>query len=333
MTMPETKNDPIGVVLLNLGGPEKLDDVRPFLYNLFSDRQIIRLGPAFLQKPIAWMIAATRAPKSSESYRKIGGGSPLNRITGQQGEALAAGLGRHGSFSVGMAMRYWRPFAGEILAAFAAQGIRKIVALTLYPHYSVATTGSSLDDLKRTAAAMGGFEIAEIASWPEQPDYVADLAATITEALPTSGENAALVYSAHSLPVKFIEEGDPYLDHLGRTVAAVEKLTSVRGRLCFQSRSGPVEWLTPSTPDTIRELAVSGARSILMVPISFVSDHVETLYEIDIQYRDLAAGLGVRLFRTESMNIRPRFISGLVSLVLDACERQGWLRPGGTGTS
>ncbi|MCK5340951.1 MAG: ferrochelatase, partial [Desulfobulbaceae bacterium] len=134
----------IGVILLNLGGPERLEDVRPFLYNLFSDRKIIRLGPAFLQKPIAWWIAKRRAPKSRESYRLIGGGSPLRRITSEQAQALEEELNRDASFKVSMAMRYWEPYAHETLASFAQAGIRKIIALTLYPHYSVATTGSSL---------------------------------------------------------------------------------------------------------------------------------------------------------------------------------------------
>lgn len=328
MCTTASKNDPIGIVLLNLGGPQQLADVRPFLYNLFSDRQIIRLGPFFLQKPIAWMIATRRAPKSSESYRLIGGGSPLNRITRQQGDALAAALDHFGRFSVDMAMRYWHPFARETLKSLSDRGIRKIVALTLYPHYSVATTGSSLEDLKKTAQAMGlDFSVAEVAFWPEQVDYVADLAATITDALPAAGADAALVYSAHSLPVKFINEGDPYLAHLLRTIAAVEKLTGKTGQVAFQSRSGPVEWLAPSTPDTIKKLAGEGVRTIVMVPISFVSDHVETLYEIDIQYRELAESLGVQLVRTESLNTRPRFIAGLASLVLDACRNEGWLAP------
>jgi len=173
----------IGVVLLNLGGPEKLDDVRPFLFNLFSDRQIIRLGPAFLQKLIAWLIARRRAPKSKESYRLIGGSSPLNAITAQQADALQKSLAPHGDFTVTMAMRYWRPFAGEILAGLAGKGIRRLVALTLYPHYSVATTGSSLDDLHRTVASLSqAFEIAEIRQWPVQPDYIECLAGKIEEA-------------------------------------------------------------------------------------------------------------------------------------------------------
>jgi len=316
----------IGVVLLNLGGPEHLDDVRPFLYNLFSDRQIIRLGPALLQRPIAWLIAKRRAPKSSESYRLIGGGSPLNSITADQGKALQESLKGHGDFRVGMAMRYWHPFAAETLGKMEADGIHRLIALTLYPHYSIATTGSSMDDLRRTASSFSpSFEIVEIREWPEQKDYIACLAEKIKAGLQSFEESAQLVYSAHSLPVKFIEEGDPYLEHLQRTITAVERLTGVKGKLCFQSRSGPVEWLSPSTPDMLRTLAEQGHKNVLAVPISFVSDHVETLYELDIQYREFASSLGMRLERSESLNVDPLFIQGMKALVLESCHRKGWL--------
>ena len=333
----------IGVVLLNLGGPERLEDVRPFLYNLFSDRLIIRLGPSFLQRPIAWMIAKRRAPKSQGYYRQIGGGSPLNAITADQCRALEAGLKAHGPYRVGMVMRYWHPFAAEVIPGLLAAGVSRLVALTLYPHYSIATTGSSLRDLREYLAAQSKpVELLEIDSWPDNAAYVDCLAARIKDALysqlpkppsPASGGGGDLeadgtgevVYSAHSLPVKFIDEGDPYVDHLKRTIAAIEERTGKRGHLCFQSRSGPVEWLSPSTPETIEKLARQGCRRIVMVPISFVSDHVETLCEIDIQYRDLAASLGVELVRTLSLNTDPAFIAGLKGLVTSSCQAKGWI--------
>jgi len=318
----------IGVLLLNLGGPDTLDDVEPFLCNLFSDRKIIRLSPfPFLQKFIAARIARKRAPKSCEAYRLIGGGSPLAKITAAQGHALEEALGADGDFRVRMAMRYWYPRAGETLRLFAQAGIDKVVALTLYPHYSIATTGSSLDDLRQAAAAaQHSFTVAEVRQWPEQPDYIACLANAIREGFkPFGGEKVELVYSAHSLPQKFIEEGDPYLDQIRQTIRAVEAVTGMKGHLCFQSRSGPVEWLAPSTPDMLKTLAGQGARNILMVPISFVSDHVETLYEIDMLYREQAGELGMRLERTASLNTNPLFVKGLASLVLEASRNQGWL--------
>lgn len=321
-------NEPVGVLLLNLGGPETLADVEPFLINLFSDREIIRLSPfPFLQKFIARRIAAKRAPKSREAYGLIGGGSPLTRITGEQGRALEEALAADGRFVVRMAMRYWQPGAQTALAEFAQAGVRRIVALTLYPHYSRATTGSSLEALRRAVVASGhAFELAEIREWPEQPEYVGCLTQGIREGMAGfGGEPVQLVYSAHSLPVSFIREGDPYLEQIKRTIAAVEKSTGLNGRLCFQSRSGPVEWLAPSTPEMLAQLAGEGVKNVLLVPISFVSDHVETLYEIDIQYRELARSLGLRLERTASLNTNPEFIRGLRALVADSSRQRGWL--------
>ncbi|NOX26329.1 MAG: ferrochelatase [Deltaproteobacteria bacterium] len=319
------KSTQIAVVLLNLGGPERTADVRSFLYNLFSDRLIIRLGPSFMQRPLAWWIAKKRAPKSQVFYEQIGGGSPLNKITRQQGKALAAQLAVHGSFRVCMAMRYWHPFAREVLPDIVRSGVTKIVALTLYPHYSAATTGSSMRDLHDCLAELPQkVEVVEISSWPEQPDYINCLARKITAVL--QQESAAeIVYSAHSLPAKFIAEGDPYLEHLQLTIAALEKQTGKKGHLCFQSRSGPVQWLAPSTPDTIQRLAHEGCRNIVMVPLSFVSDHVETLCEIDIQYRQLAEGLGMKFSRTAALNDEESFIGGLKKLVIKACKERMWL--------
>lgn len=315
-----------GVLLLNLGGPGQLADVQPFLYNLFSDRNIIRLGPPFMQKPLARFIAWRRAPKSRESYRLIGGASPLARITAEQAAALADKLAAHGFYRVAVAMRYWRPDADTVLAGLDREGVRRLVALPLYPHYSVATTGSSLVDLDRAAAGFSpGFEIASIQSWQQQPRYIGELAQTIIDGLARFGaDEPRVVYSAHSLPRKFVDEGDPYVDHLQATIRAVEQLTGRPGILCYQSRSGPVEWLAPSTPETLDRLAAEGCKNILMVPISFVSDHVETLYEIDMLYRQQAAGLGIRLERTDSLNVRPGFIDALQELVLEAVAAQGW---------
>ena len=308
----------IGVILLNLGGPETLSDVEPFLYNLFSDRDIIKLGPALLQRPLAWLIARRRAPKSRAAYARIGGGSPLTRITGQQAQALQDILAPEGDFKVVTAMRYWRPRADKALKDLTRQGVTDIIALPLYPHYSCATTGSSLTDLRATMASTGAvLPLHEIPSWQAHPAYIACLTERIQQGLEQfSGEHVQIVYSAHSLPASLIEQGDPYLTHLCETIKGIESQTGKTGLLCFQSRSGPVRWLSPSTPETIRKLAGSGCKNILMVPISFVSDHIETLYEINLLYRQMASDLGIRLVASESLNSDPAFIKCLKDLVL-----------------
>ncbi|MCL1980571.1 MAG: ferrochelatase [Proteobacteria bacterium] len=312
----------IGILLLNLGGPERLDEVRPFLFNLFSDRQIIRLGPAFLQKPIARFIARRRAPASMANYARIGGGSPILGKTEEQARSLEQALCRDGDFVVRPCMRYWHPRAKEALQEMALQGVRLIIALPLYPHYSFATTGSSLGDLRRTAARLGiNIPIHEILAWPDEPAYVDCLAERIlTKVRSFGGKQIQVVYSAHSLPVQYIREGDPYVRHLQQTIAAIEARTAMAGTLCYQSRSGPVEWLGPSLPEVITALAREGCANLLVVPISFVSDHVETLYEIDIQCREMAEGLGMRFAATEGLNADPRFIAGLRNLVLAALD-------------
>jgi ferrochelatase len=310
----------IGVVLLNMGGPEKPEDIRPFLFNIFSDREIIRLGPPFLQKPLAWYIARKRAPKSLATYARIGGGSPITRITRAQQQALEHTLSDAGDFIVVTAMRYWRPSTADALKAVREAQVERLVALSLYPHYSCATSGSSLNELRRCLLdqTLAG-PLIEIDSWPDHPAYIDCLAEKISRGLERfENQPVQLVYSAHSLPVSFVEEGDPYVEHLMRTITAVERVTGKQGKLCYQSRSGPVAWLTPSTPDLIRDLAGNGCANILMVPISFVSDHVETLVEINMQYRELAAELGIRLETTESFNDHPAFIEALKTIVLES---------------
>lgn len=309
-----------GVLLLNLGGPERQADVRPFLFNLFSDREIIRLGPPFMQKIIARIIAYRRAPQSMANYRHIGGGSPILAKTQEQAAALEEALTEDGWFMVRACMRYWHPFADEVLHEVLDAGVTRLVALPLYPHYSIATTGSSVKDLKRHLGALKATcPLHLIDAWPEEPSFIACLAERICAGLAGFGdEPVQVVYSAHSLPVQFIREGDPYVEHLQQTIRAVEAITGVTGRLCYQSRSGPVEWLGPALPEVIEEVAAQGPRSMLVVPISFVSDHVETLYEIDIQYRRLAEGLGLRFALTRALNADAQFIEGLRSLVLKA---------------
>jgi ferrochelatase len=303
-----------------MGGPEKQGDVAPFLFNLFSDREIIRLGPKWLQGPLAWYIARKRASKSRDAYAQIGGGSPLKRLTLGQAQHLQDSLQTEGDFLVTIAMRYWQPRATEALAGLLLQKVERILAISLYPHFSRATTGSSLTELKQEMGRLcPNLPLLSVDSWPDHPLYVEALADCIGQGLRRfASEEVQIVYSAHSLPVSFINDGDPYVEHLGRTIRAVERKTGHTGRLCYQSRSGPVEWLAPSTPEMLAMLAAEGVKNILMVPISFVSDHVETLYEIDILYKKHAAKLGMRLLASPSLNCHPTFIACLKDLALQA---------------
>ncbi len=214
-----------------MGGPDTLEDVQPFLYNLFCDREIIRLGPTFLQKPLAWLISRRRAAKSKTNYAQIGGGSPLKRITGEQAKALEQSLAKDGDYSVVVAMRYWPPLADEALEFLLRQGVTRIVALTLYPHYSKATTGSSLSHFQRCLKRLApGLPLKIIASWPTQPSYIQALADNIGEGMRAfAAAKVAVVYSAHSLPVSFIKEGDPYVDHLKQTIRACREDYRHRG--------------------------------------------------------------------------------------------------------
>ena len=306
------------VLLLQMGGPDSLDAVEPFLMNLFSDRDIIKIGPAFLQPLIARFIVKRRAPKVEGYYEQIGGKSPIRELTEAQARALEARLGPE--FRCFVAMRYWKPSTIDALAAIRREGISRIIALSLYPHYSRATTGSSLNELNRVLDQAGvTFDVASIDRFYDHPRYIDALCERIEAGLAAfpCREEVQLFFSAHSLPQSFIDQGDPYLDHILTTVRLVmERFGDTDYHLAFQSRAGPVKWLEPSTEEMLRRLAASGCSSLLMVPLSFVSDHIETLYEIDIQYAEEAKALGVGDFRRiASLNSSPLFIDCLAQLV------------------
>ena len=310
--------DKTAVLLLQMGGPDSLDAVEPFLYNLFSDRDIIKIGPAFLQPFIARMIVKRRAPKSAANYRQIGGKSPLRALTEQQAAELEKVLGdRYRCF---VAMRYWKPFTDEALDAIRMEGIQRIIALSLYPHFSRATSGSSFNELeRRLSGSKTRPEVSCIRQFYDHPLYIQALAEKIEQGLSGFPDRSRvqIFFSAHSLPQSFIDEGDPYLDHIQATVRlTMERFEGIAHHLAFQSRAGPVKWLEPSTQDKLKELAALGHKQVLVVPLSFVSDHIETLHEIDIEYREEAHKLGITDFRRmESLNSSPTFIRCLAELV------------------
>jgi ferrochelatase len=305
--------------------------VGPFLYNLFSDRTIIKLGPPFLQKPLARLITGLRSSRTKNMYRRIGGKSPLLAITTAQAAALEEALNssevkpqESTSYRVYVGMRYWRPFIEDSVGRMQADGIRDIVGLSLYPHYSAATTGSAMskfDDSVRRYA----MKPCRISSWYEHPLYIDALVSSIRTGLTAfEGAKAKVLFSAHSLPISLIDSGDPYVSHIENTIKKVKEKIDIEWGLSYQSKSGPVEWLQPSTEDKIREFASHGTKDVLVVPISFVSDHIETLYEIDILYKEMAEGLGIRLRRAESLNTMPLFIKALEELVISSVRDCGW---------
>jgi len=305
------------VLLLQMGGPDSLDAIKPFLINLFTDREIIKLGPSWLQPLLARIIVKKRLAHVEENYSQIGGKSPLRELTEQQAAALERALGDE--YRCFVAMRYWRPSTVEALAEIRRAGISEITALSLYPHYSRATSGSSIKELKRILAESGvTFNVRYIESFYNNALYIEALAERIREGLNEFHPLAdvELLFSAHSLPQSFIDEGDPYLSHIEETVRLVMQHFDIPHYLAFQSRAGPVKWLEPSTDDMLKKLADEGSKNILVVPLSFVSDHIETLHEIDIEYSKKAWELGIARFaRIPSLNSSPKFVECLASLV------------------
>ncbi|PZO38793.1 MAG: ferrochelatase [Shackletoniella antarctica] len=318
----------VGVLLLNLGGPESPDDVRPFLFNLFADPEIIRLPLPFLQRPLAWLISSSRAKQSQANYQQIGGGSPLRRITEEQAEALRQVLADRGTeASIYIGMRYWYPFTEEAVAQIKRDGIEKLVVLPLYPQFSISTTGSSFRLLERLwleDPALQRVVYTAVPSWYERPGYTESMADLIAQELDKldNPDGAHIFFSAHGVPVSYVEEaGDPYQREIEHCTELIMKSLNRPNphTLAYQSRVGPVEWLQPYTEDAIEQLAQQGVKDLVVVPISFVSEHIETLQEIDIEYREIAEEAGIHGFhRVPALNTHPRFIADMADMVTEA---------------
>ncbi|MEH2356927.1 ferrochelatase [Nostoc sp.] len=318
----------VGVLLLNLGGPDKLEDVGPFLYNLFSDPEIIRLPFRWLQKPLAWFIATRRTRTSQENYKQIGGGSPLRRITEAQGEALKEQLGFLGQeVNIYVGMRYWHPYTEEAIAQITQDKVEHLVILPLYPQFSISTSGSSfrlLDKLWQEDPKLQPIDYTVIPSWYKQPGYLQAMAQLIAQELEQypNPDEVHIFFSAHGVPKSYVEEaGDPYQVEIEECTALIMQTLnrSNAHTLAYQSRVGPVEWLQPYTEDALKELGAGGVKDLVVVPISFVSEHIETLQEIDIEYREVAEEAGIHNFRrVPAPNTHPVFINALAELVIDA---------------
>ncbi|MHC5609536.1 MAG: ferrochelatase [Nostoc sp.] len=321
----------VGVLLLNLGGPDKLEDVGPFLYNLFSDPEIIRLPFRWLQKPLAWFIASRRTRTSQANYKQIGGGSPLRRITEAQGQALKEQLGYLGQEAkIYVGMRYWHPYTEEAIAQITQDNIEHLVILPLYPQFSISTSGSSfrlLEKLWQEDPKLQPIDYTVIPSWYKEPGYlqaIAELIAQELEQFPNPDE-VHIFFSAHGVPKSYVEEaGDPYQQEIEECTALIMKTLNRPNvhTLAYQSRVGPVEWLQPYTEDALKKLGAEGVKDLVVVPISFVSEHIETLQEIDIEYREVAEESGIHNFRrVPAPNTHPVFINALADLVIDALKK------------
>ena len=310
----------IAAVLFQLGGPDSQAAVEPFLYNLFCDPDIINFPGAFLaRKAIAKLISTTRSKVVGQHYMEIGGGSPIRRLTEQQARALEAALQPHISARAIVAMRYWHPNTAEAVAALNREPYDELVLLPLYPHYSFATTRSSLNEWNRQFKPTTPVKI--IDHFYDHPDYVAAIVERINSVLAEikHPDDIHLVFSAHGLPLALVEKGDPYPKQIEETVQMVRELGAWPNPhvLCYQSRVGPQKWLQPSLTTTIEQMAHNGIKRMLVIPIAFLTEHIETLHEINIEAREEAEALGVTEFRMmPALNDSPLLIRALADLVL-----------------
>jgi ferrochelatase len=314
--------------MLNLGGPATLDDVQPFLLELFADREIIQLP---FQRWLGPFIARRRTPKVRGLYASIGGGSPILRYTEAQGRGMVARLDglspETAPHKFYVAFRYTRPTSDEALRAMQSDGIERAVAFTQYPQFSCSTTGSSLNELWRAAARTGlrdAFQWSIVDRWPVHSGFIEAMTETVREGLqrfePADRERAVILFSAHSLPLNVIDRGDSYPQEVGATVQrVVESLPGTNPYiLAYQSDVGPVRWLGPSTEQVIRRLGARGHKQLLVVPIAFTSDHIETLSELDREYGEVAHQAGITQYvRAPALNDRTRFLDALAEIVRD----------------
>jgi protoporphyrin/coproporphyrin ferrochelatase len=315
----------VGVVLFQLGGPDTLDAIEPFLFNLFCDPDIIDFPFARLgRKPLAKLISSTRAKKVQHHYSVIGGGSPIRRFTEQQARALQLKLTESGiDARCFVAMRYWHPFTAEAIAQLRAAQCDEVVLLPLYPQYSGTTTGSSLNEWRRLFH--DDISVHCVDAFYQNELYLEAVAEKLDEALtrfPDPGQ-PDIVFSAHSVPASVIERGDPYQRQIEETVELIMQRGGWRNRyrLCYQSKVGASKWLQPSLRRTMIDLRDEHVREVCVVPISFVSDHVETLGEIDHEAREQARKLGIERFEMSSgLNDSPTFIAALAELVTAALD-------------
>jgi len=317
----------VAVVLFNLGGPDKPESVRPFLYNLFSDPAIIRV-PSPLRQLLAWLITWRRTPIAAENYAVLGGKSPLLELTEAQAAALGRALAPEFDARVFVCMRYWHPMSEETARAVRAWGPDEVVLIPLYPQFSTTTTGSSLDAWRAAAARAGLVAPTKVVCcYHSDPGFVAATAAIVRGSYIKArseldpGLTLRVLFSAHGLPESIVQRGDPYQWQVEKTVAAVVEAMGVEGLdhvVCYQSRVTPQKWIGPSTEEELKRAGADRV-AVLVVPIAFVSEHSETLVELDVEYREEAEEFGVpAYFRAPAHNSDAGFIGALAGLVRHA---------------
>jgi protoporphyrin/coproporphyrin ferrochelatase len=312
----------IAVLLFNLGGPKNPEDVKPFLYNLFRDKRIIDL-PFGIRQGVASMIASRRAPEARKNYAHMGGGSPILRETEAQGQALEAYINGHTKgleTRVFIGMRYWHPFIEQAAADIAAWRPDEVVLLPLYPQFSSTTTLTAVEAFRK--AYKGNAKVSEVCCYAHNDHFIkahADLIRARLKAV-KNRQDYRLLFSAHGLPEKIVKQGDPYQSQVEATVARVMSMLNVPVEhvICYQSRVGPLKWIGPSTDETIRQAGRDG-KNVIVVPIAFVSEHIETLVELDIEYGHLAKDAGIADYiRIPALGVDENYIKALNDEVLKA---------------
>lgn len=324
------------IILFNLGGPDAPEAVEPFLFNLFNDPAIIG-APGPIRYFLARLISRRRAPVAQEIYANLGGGSPLLPNTIAQAKALEAALMLPGEETrCFIAMRYWHPRAEDVAREVAAWNPDRVILVPLYPQYSKTTSGSSLKEWHKAAAAAGlKAPVSTLCCWPEEPGFIAAAADLVRETYAEALKHGAprVLFSAHGLPKKVIRSGDPYQFQVEKSAAAVVEtlgIPQLDWLVSYQSRVGPLEWIGPATDDEIRR-AGRDKVPLIVCPIAFVSDHSETLVELDIEYRHLTTDAGVpAYFRVPVVATHPKFIDGLARAIA-LKDRHGGLSCAGGG--
>lgn len=315
------------VVLFNLGGPDSLEAIKPFLFNLFSDRDIFKIPVG--QKIFAKIMSVFRAPSVKEKYKRIGGKSPINDWTQLQQSMLQQELQKLvPGIEVYAAMRYWHPTIRDIADKVTEKAFDKVVLLPLYPHYSITTTGSSFNEWKRVYKGEAE-KLTYVYDYFDNQRYINALNERIDETILRFPENVRediqLLFSAHGLPESIAKQGDPYPKQIDKTVACVMKARNFSHgyHLCFQSKVGPAKWLKPSIDEMIRGLAAKRKKQLLVIPISFVSDHIETLFELDIEYRMVADEANIENYMVmKGLNNSKTFVAALKELAIQALQNQ-----------